>query len=77
MRDWDRIFFVNERRLRNFVKAGAIDADSPAIRLVGYPKTDALVNGSVDTGPPCSSRSASIRRARPCSTRRPGRPPRR
>jgi hypothetical protein len=46
MRPWDRIFFVNERRLRNFVKAGAIDADSPAIRLVGYPKLDALVNGT-------------------------------
>jgi hypothetical protein len=44
MRAWDRIFFVNERRLRNFVKAGAIDADSSAIRLVGLPKTDALVN---------------------------------
>ena len=46
MRAWDRIFFVNERRLRNFVKAGAIDADSPAIRLVGFPKADALVNGT-------------------------------
>jgi hypothetical protein len=46
MRAWDRIFFVNERRLRNFVKAGAIDADSPATRLVGYPKADALVNGT-------------------------------
>jgi len=46
MRSWDRIFFVNERRLRNFIKAGAIDADSAAIRLVGYPKADALVNGT-------------------------------
>jgi CDP-glycerol glycerophosphotransferase (TagB/SpsB family) len=46
MRPWDRIFFVNERRLRNFIKAGAIDADSPAIRLVGLPKADALVNGT-------------------------------
>jgi hypothetical protein len=46
MRAWDRIFFVNERRLNNFVKAGAIDADSPAIRLVGLPKADALVNGT-------------------------------
>src|SRR3954462_5298815 len=45
-RAWDRIFFVNERRLRNFIKAGAIDADSPAIRLIGYPKVDALVNGT-------------------------------
>ena len=46
MREWHRIFFVNERRLRNFIKAGAIDGDSPAIRLVGLPKTDALVNGT-------------------------------
>jgi len=46
MRVWDRIFFVNERRLRNFVKAGAIDDGSPAIRLVGLPKADALVNGA-------------------------------
>jgi CDP-glycerol:poly(glycerophosphate) glycerophosphotransferase len=46
MRVWDRIFFVNERRLRNFVRAGAIDADSPAIRLIGLPKADAMVNGT-------------------------------
>jgi len=46
MRAWDRIFFVNERRLRNFIKVGVIDADSPAIRLIGYPKVDALVNGT-------------------------------
>lgn len=46
MRAWDRIFFVNERRQRNFIKAGAIDADSPAIRLVGLPKADAIVNGA-------------------------------
>jgi len=46
MRAWDRIFFVNERRLRNFIKAGALDAESPAIRLVGLPKADALVNGT-------------------------------
>jgi hypothetical protein len=45
MRAWDRLFFVNRRRLRNFVASGAIDADSPAIRLIGMPKTDALVNG--------------------------------
>jgi hypothetical protein len=47
MREWDRLFFVNERRLRNFVAAGAIDPDSPAIRLVGMPKTDCLVDGSL------------------------------
>ena len=46
MREWHRLFFVNERRLRNFVAAGAIDADSPAIRLVGMPKVDCLVDGT-------------------------------
>jgi hypothetical protein len=48
MRDWDRLFFVNQRRLRNFVAAGAIAADSPAIRLVGMPKADCLVDGTFD-----------------------------
>ncbi|HYE91641.1 MAG TPA: hypothetical protein VEA38_11505, partial [Terriglobales bacterium] len=47
MRDWDRLFFVNERRLRNFVAAGAIDAGSPAAKLVGMPKVDCLVDGSL------------------------------
>jgi hypothetical protein len=47
MRQWDRLLFVNRRRLANFVAAGAIDADSPAIRLVGMPKTDCLVDGSL------------------------------
>lgn len=46
MRDWHRLFFVNERRLRNFIACGAIDADSPAIRLVGMPKVDCLVDGT-------------------------------
>ena len=46
MREWHRLFFVNERRLRNFVACGAIDADSPAIRLVGMPKVDCLVDGT-------------------------------
>lgn len=48
MREWHRLFFVNERRLRNFVAAGAIDADSPAIRLIGMPKADCIVDGSID-----------------------------
>ena len=47
MREWHRLFFVNRRRLNNFVKHGAIDADSPAIRLIGYPKADCLVDGSL------------------------------
>ena len=47
MRQWHRIFFINRRRLENFVTAGAIDSDSDAARLVGYPKLDCLVDGSL------------------------------
>lgn len=47
MRDWDRLLFVNERRLRNVVAAGAIDRDSPAALLIGMPKVDCLVDGSL------------------------------
>jgi CDP-Glycerol:Poly(glycerophosphate) glycerophosphotransferase len=50
MRDWDRLFFVNERRLRNFTAAGAIEPDSPAIRMIGMPKVDCLVDGTFDRG---------------------------
>jgi hypothetical protein len=48
MAAWDRLFFVNERRRRNFVTAGAIPADSTAPRLIGMPKVDCLVDGSLD-----------------------------
>src|SRR5689334_19533370 len=47
MRGWDRLFFINERRLRHFVDAGAIEEGSPAARLVGMPKLDCLVDGSL------------------------------
>jgi len=46
MRAWDRIFFINERRLRNFIAARAIDRGSRSARLVGYPKLDCLVDGT-------------------------------
>ena len=48
MRAWHRLFFINKRRLQNFIDTGAIDADSPAIRLVGMPRLDCLCNGSLD-----------------------------
>ena len=47
MRQWDRLFFVNERRLGNFVASGAIDANSRSARLIGMPKVDCLVDGSL------------------------------
>src|SRR5215216_6416253 len=48
MRGWHRLFFINKRRLQNFIDIGAIDADSPAIRLIGFPRLDCLVDGSLD-----------------------------
>jgi hypothetical protein len=47
MRDWHRLFFINRRRLGNFVSSGAIDTGSPAARLIGMPKLDCLVDGSL------------------------------
>jgi len=44
---WHRLFFVNRRRLNNCIASGALDVDSPAIRLIGMPKVDALVDGSL------------------------------
>src|SRR5215204_103130 len=47
MRSWDRLFFINQRRLRHFIECGAIDENSPAARLIGMPKLDCLVDGSL------------------------------
>jgi CDP-Glycerol:Poly(glycerophosphate) glycerophosphotransferase len=47
LREWDRLFFINQRRLNNFIAAGAIEPDSTAARLVGMPKADCLVDGSL------------------------------
>jgi hypothetical protein len=47
MRDWHRLFFINRRRLESHIAVGAIDADSPAARLIGMPKVDCLVDGSL------------------------------
>src|SRR5947207_5640824 len=48
MRGWYRLFFINQRRLQNFIDIGAIDEDSPAIRLIGMPRLDCLVDGSLE-----------------------------
>jgi CDP-Glycerol:Poly(glycerophosphate) glycerophosphotransferase len=44
---WNRLFFVNRRRLNNCIASGSLDPDSPAIRLIGMPKVDCLVDGSL------------------------------
>jgi hypothetical protein len=51
MLGWDRYFFVNERRLGNFIASGALEPDSPAIRLIGLPKVDCLVSGALQREP--------------------------
>jgi CDP-glycerol glycerophosphotransferase (TagB/SpsB family) len=51
LRAWHRLFFVNRRRLNNCIASGALDESSPAIRLIGMPKVDALVDGSQSRGP--------------------------
>lgn len=64
LRPWHRLFFVNRRRLRNCISAGALDADSPAIRLIGMPKVDCLVDGSLERGAVLTS--LGLDPARPC-----------
>jgi len=48
MREWDRLFFINEHRLLHFIRSGAIDGDSRAACLIGMPKLDCLVDGSIN-----------------------------
>lgn len=48
MRGWHRLFFINKRRLQNFIDTGAIEEGSPAIRLIGMPRVDCLVDGSLE-----------------------------
>jgi hypothetical protein len=76
MRQWDRLFFINRRRLQNYIASGSIASGSPAIRLVGMPKSDCLVDGSLTRNGVLeanSRRMESIPRARPCCMRRRGR----
>jgi glycosyltransferase involved in cell wall biosynthesis len=45
---FDRLMFPNRDRLRRYAEAGLLDADSPRAALIGYPKVDCLVDGSLD-----------------------------
>jgi hypothetical protein len=45
---FDRLLFPNRDRLVRYTAAGLIDADSAQGALVGYPKVDCLVDGSLD-----------------------------
>ncbi len=45
---FDRIMFPNQDRLARYIEAGMVAPDSPVAALVGYPKIDCLVDGSLD-----------------------------
>ena len=45
---FDRLMFPNRDRLRSYAQAGLVDADGPRAALIGYPKVDCLVDGSLD-----------------------------
>jgi hypothetical protein len=45
---FDRLLFANYDRLKRYADAGLVDPESPRAALVGYPKVDCLVDGSLD-----------------------------
>jgi hypothetical protein len=45
---FDRLMFPNRDRLRRYAEAGLVDPESPRAALIGYPKVDCLVDGSLD-----------------------------
>jgi hypothetical protein len=45
---FDRLLFPNRDRLTRYAEAGLVDADSAKAALIGYPKVDCLVDGSLD-----------------------------
>jgi hypothetical protein len=47
VRSFDRVMFANEDRLRRYVEAGLVE-NGECAQLVGYPKADCLVDGSLD-----------------------------
>jgi hypothetical protein len=45
---FDRLMFPNRDRLMRYEQAGLVDPDGERAALVGYPKVDCLVDGSLD-----------------------------
>jgi hypothetical protein len=45
---FDRLLFPNRDRLARYADAGLVDPDGAAATLVGYPKVDCLVDGSLN-----------------------------
>jgi hypothetical protein len=48
VRSFDRVMFANQDRLSRYVDAGLVDADGDGAQLIGYPKADCLVDGSLN-----------------------------
>jgi glycosyltransferase involved in cell wall biosynthesis len=45
---FDRLMFANLDRLKRYADAGLVDPESRQAALIGYPKVDCLVDGSLD-----------------------------
>ncbi|HEY2150356.1 MAG TPA: glycosyltransferase [Vicinamibacterales bacterium] len=45
---FDRLLFPNRDRLRRYAEAGLVDPDTPTAALIGYPKVDCLVDGTLN-----------------------------
>ena len=45
---FDRLLFANIDRLQRYANAGLVDPESPRAQLIGYPKVDCLVDGSLN-----------------------------
>jgi glycosyltransferase involved in cell wall biosynthesis len=45
---FDRLMFPNRDRLTRYAQAGLVGLDAPQAALIGYPKVDCLVDGSLD-----------------------------
>jgi hypothetical protein len=60
---FDRLMFANRDRLNRYVEAGLVDPESPRAALIGYPKVDCLVDGSLDRA--AVSASLGLERRKP------------
>lgn len=59
---FDRVMFANVDRLNRYAEAGLVDPESPRAALIGYPKVDCLVDGSLDRSAILSSLGLDERR---------------
>lgn len=47
-REFDRLFIVGEYHRRRLIKEGILEENDPRIAMIGMPKTDCLVDGSLN-----------------------------